>query len=827
MAQLNQPYPPSPSPYYGRNTPLLVSYNWLQDFVKIDISPAELAHRLTMAGLEVGDIATVGEAFEHIRVAQIEELSPHPNADRLTLCRVNDGASVLNIVCGATNMKAGDKVALAPVGAELPNGIKIKASKIRGVGSEGMLCSEQELKLAEESPGIMILPSETALGSDLASALGLKDTVLEIELTPNRADCLSIMGIAREIGALLNTPVGLPSANCAVEEAGEPIENKVTVSIEDPDLCPRYTARYISQVSIQPSPFWLRRRLELAGIRAINNVVDITNYILLEWGQPMHAFDYTLLDQGSIVVKRAAEGDTFTTLDEKERVLDKETLMICDATKHVAIGGIMGGLNTQIADTTTTVLLESAYFNPHNVRRTSRKLGLVSESSSRFEKGVNPETVIPALNRAAQLMAELSGGIVAKGIVDTYPSPIPHLPKISLNPEKVSTVLGIHIAPENTAGYLNRLGIATEARDNGTIVASPPPFRRDLKADIDLIEEVARVHGFKNIPVTLPKMDVSENAGKQRFDVEQNIRSLLADSGFFEVITYSFVAPKNIEALNVPDGHVLRQYLSLANPLSQDQSVMRTTLIPGLMLSALQNHNRNTMDLKLFELGRIFLASAGDRLPQEHLMLGGLICGRRTAEGWNHPDDEVDFYDLKGTLETVFQALLINDFAFQAESGVPYLHPGLAARIFTEGQEIGVIGEVHPHVIDNFEISKKIIVFEIDFGKIINYCNSKRKQAKTLPKFPAVYRDIALIADRETESEKIEHVITSAKVRLLQNLRIFDVYQGDNIPAGKKSLAYRMTFQSPDRSLTDEEVNKYYTKIIAHLKANLDVDLRE
>jgi phenylalanyl-tRNA synthetase beta chain len=689
-----------------------------------------------------------------------------------------------------------------------------------------MLCSEEELKIEEKSAGIMILPSEAEIGKDLASALELKDTVLEIELTPNRADCLSIMGIAREVGALLDTPFAIPSVYSEVQEADEHIESYVMVTIEDPQLCPRYTARYVSQVSVGPSPLWLRLRLERSGIRAINNVVDITNYILLEWGQPMHAFDYTLLDQGKIVVKRASDGDTFPTLDEKERVLDGETLMICDASKYIAIGGVMGGLNTEIADSTTIVLLESAYFNPHNIRRTSRKLGLVSESSSRFEKGVNPETVIPALNRAAHLISKLAGGRVTRGIIDAYPTPIQSLPMITVNPKKVTTVLGVDIPAKQTSRYFDRLGISVKAGDNETLVATPPPYRRDLKEDIDLIEEVARIHGYENIPLTLPNMDVPDDAGKHHFGREQKIRSVLANSGFFEVITYSFVSPKDIEALNVPPEHPLQHYLTLANPLSQDQSIMRTSLIPGLLLSAAQNHNHNNTDLKLFELGRVFLATMGKQLPQEQLMLGGLACGHRTQESWNQPDEDVDFFDLKGTIESLFQELLVSDVSFQANNHIPYLHPGIAAKISVKGDPVGSIGEVHPHVIDNFEISKKIVVFEIDFGKIINYCDFMGKQAKPLPKFPAVYRDIALITGSETESQTIEREIADVDVKFLNDIRVFDIYEGENIPSGKKSLAYRMKFQAPNRSLTDEEVNKYYEKIVARLTKTLDVYLR-
>ena len=808
-----------------RNFTVLVSYTWLKELVPITISPEELAHRLTMAGLEVAGITRIGDDLENVVVAQIEELSPHPNADRLSLCQVNDGTKMLSIVCGASNMKAGDKVALAPIGTKLPNGVKIKASKIRGVNSEGMLCSEEELNLEKESTGIMILPPEARIGALVATELGLKDFVLDVDLTPNRADCLSMVGIAREVGALLDLPVSLPSANLQVDEQGDPVEQHIRVVVDAPDLCPRYAARYVSGVTIKPSPLWLRQRLERAGIRAINNVVDITNYILLTWGQPMHAFDYSLLDQGMIRVRRAAAHDRFFTLDEKERLLDDQTLMICDASKYVAIGGIMGGLNTEIAESTQTVLLESAYFTPHGIRRTSRFLGLQTESSARFEKGVDPEAVIPALNHAAQLIAELAGGIVARGVLDVYPQAIPDPPAIELKLDKVPVVLGVNIAPDQMIGCLKRLHISVTRHDQ-TILATAPSWRGDLKEDVDLIEEIARLHGYENIPVTLPEMDAFQYQERRLFDKQQKLRLLLTNSGFFEVITYSFISPKNVEALMLPDHHLLGHSLSIANPLSQDQSVMRTTLLPGLLLTARNNCNRGTMDLKLFEIGTVFHPKAEGSLPDERLMLSALLCGRRSPESWNTRDKDVDFYDIKGVLENIFHHFALDKVRFVASSSMPMLHPGIAASIEIQGEPVGIIGEVHPHVADNFEIPKKIVVFEVDFGKIMNYCTVQEKHLKPLPKFPAVYRDIALIADTTLESQTVQDAITGAHARYLEEVRVFDLYQGENIPSGKKSLAFRLKFQAPDRSLTDEEVNRYHNHIVDHLMNSLTLELR-
>jgi phenylalanyl-tRNA synthetase beta chain len=688
-----------------------------------------------------------------------------------------------------------------------------------------MLCSEEELSLEEKSTGIMILPSSLEPGKDLASTLKLKDYVLEIELTPNRADCLSMVGIAREVAALYDTHVTLPSIN--VVEDGEDVEKFVRVAVEVPEFCPRYTARYVSNISIQPSPLWLRRRLELAGIRSINNVVDVTNYILLEWGQPMHAFDYTLLDKGKIIVKKAAAGEKFFTLDNKERVLDEDTLMICDSSKSVALAGIMGGLNTEVTDNTSTLLLESAYFHPHNISRTSRKLGIKSESSLRFEKGIDPESVVLALNRAAQLVAELANGKVSPGLIDVCSLDLSQPSKVTVNPQRVNRILGTTISPAPMVNYLERLGVTIDSQDQEKIVVSIPSYRRDLKEEIDLVEEIARLHGYEKIPETLPSLGISEEKGKTSFYQEAEVRSLLSNNGFFEVITYSFISPEMIKALNIPDDHSLRRYISISNPLSKDQSVMRTTLLPGLLSTVVTNHNHKNMDLKIFEMGKVFFQEEKRPLSKEKFMLSGLICGLRGEEAWNNLPEQLDFYDLKGFLENIFHVLSLKNVSFRLDKAIPYFHPGLSSRIMIGEDLVGVIGEIHPHVLDYLEISKKIFVFEVDFGKIIHYCNKKEKWAKPLPKFPSVSRDCALIVDEGISCQTIVEAVVSARGKFLQDIKVFDLYQGEPIPDGKKSLAFRMIFQAPDRSLTDEEVNAFFEKILSHLKNKMEIELRK
>ncbi|MBE0598549.1 MAG: phenylalanine--tRNA ligase subunit beta, partial [Desulfuromonadales bacterium] len=617
---------------------MIVTYNWLKEFVDLDLAPEELAHRLTMAGLEVEAMEKLGEGLDRVVVARLISVEPHPEADRLTLCQVDTGSETLPIVCGARNHKTGDLVALAQVGATLPGDFRIKKSKIRGRESMGMLCSEKELGLAEESEGIQILPPGLELGQPVFLAMGLKDVRFELGLTPNRADCLSVIGVAREVAAMVGRPLRLPRPQ--LPEAGRAISEQTSVSIEDPERCPRYAARLIRGVQIGPSPDWLVRRLQTVGLRSINNVVDVTNLVLMELGQPLHAFDFQLLRGGRIVVRPAREGELFTTLDSQSRPLKQTDLTICDGEGPVALAGIMGGENSEIRPQTIDILLESAYFNPTTIRRTSKRLGLHTESSHRFERGVDIDLVPIALDRAAALILELAGGEAARGRLDVYPRPVAAR-QLTISPRRSEEILGLSLPAAEIARLLRGIGLQVEREGDGadadadaSLKVTVPVFRHDLEREIDLIEEVARLNGYDRIPVTMPVGGALCHPPRESQRQLRRLRDLLVGAGFSEVINYSFVAPAGVDRLGLAEGDPRRQMVRVLNPLTEEQSVMRTTLMPSLLETVARNLAYRSRDLRLFELRPVFHPQAGDELPVEKMRLTAVVCGRREPEGW-------------------------------------------------------------------------------------------------------------------------------------------------------------------------------------------------
>ncbi|RLB07940.1 MAG: phenylalanine--tRNA ligase subunit beta [Deltaproteobacteria bacterium] len=790
-----------------------VSFSWLREYVDFDLTPSELAERLTMAGLEVEGVEEVGTDLKGVMVAQILSICPHPRADRLSLCQVRVGEEVLPIVCGAGNIKEGDKVPLALVGAELPHGVRIERADIRGQISEGMMCSEAELGLSTNSDGIMILPPEAPVGIPLMDFLNLRDHILEVSLTPNRGDCLSMIGMAREVAALTGGRFHPPTPKLL--EGQEQVETFVRISVLDPDLCPRYSARLIKGVQIGPSPLWLRLRLERAGMRSINNVVDVTNYVMLEYGQPLHAFDYDRIKGGQIVVKRAAEGETFFTLDGMERALDRDTLMICDAARPVAIGGIMGGLNSEIQDDTSRVLLESAYFSPAGIRRTSRALGLQTESSYRFERGVDPEGVLPASLRAASLIAELAAGEVAKGVIDCYPSPIPR-PQIRLRLAKVNALLGMSLEQKEVEGILERLGIEVKEDQGKEWVLSPPTYRSDITREIDVIEEIGRLKGYDSIPVEIPKMWILPQKRGSEDELEKRAKEVLVGLGFYEVITYSFISPQSLRALRLPSDDPRVHPLPLLNPLTEEQSVMRTTLLPGLLTTASYNLSHKNRDLKLFEIREVYFPKKG-KLPEEKRSLAGLAMGVFRAGGWNVSPKEVDFYDIKGCVERLLAELRVPSPIFSSAEGIPYLHPSKGAAVKLEAEEVGTLGELHPEVAEAYELPPGVYIFELDLGPLLKYYRREIKFIP-LPKFPSISRDVAVVVDEGVSAEEIRGVIWETKSKHMESVEVFDCYRGDPIPQGKKGLAFRIKYRSSKRTLTDEEVNKFHQEILDRLK---------
>ena len=790
---------------------MLVSLRWLKDYVDIEAGPEELADGLTMAGLEVESVNEVAPEFSCVVVAKILSIRPHPNADKLTLCEVTTGDKDYPVVCGAKNINVGDIVPLALVGAAIPGGYTIKSSRIRGELSNGMLCSEDELGIGEDATGIMILSKELPVGEDLTAALGLKDTVFDVGVTPNRSDCLSVIGIAREVAAMTGKKLKLPKI--VFPEMEEDIEDITSVENLAPDLCPRYTVRVVKNVKIMPSPRWMRLRLEAAGIRAINNIVDITNFVMMEFGQPLHAFDFRFIEDGRILIRSSREGEEFVSLDEKTRSLKADTLMICDGVKPVAIAGIMGGLNSEVRADTEMVLLESAYFNPASIRKTSRWLRMSTDSSFRFERGVDPEGVVRASARAAQLMAELSGGEICKNYIDRYPRRIKKVKNISLRLTKVNEILGSKIKAGEIKKILDSLEMVVSRVEEGKYHVTPPTFRTDISREIDLIEEIIRTHGYDNIPVSFPAVSVKTDVKSKEDILEDKVRTILTGCGYSEVINYSFIAQESADILGLEEDDRGRRFVKIRNPLTEDQSVMRTGLVYGLLDTMRKNANAGCFDLKIFERGRVFAAQEKGKLPLERDMLAGLITGSRYDDLWHFKDLLSDFFDMKGCVENLFDGLMIRDARFKSDTDVPFLHPGKSCGIFVGDRKIGIMGEIHPEVLEKVDLKRKAVIFEIDFDLLAAHYTGKIF-CREIPRFPSSMRDVAFLVDEDIEGGSILELIPQESEELLEKAAIFDVYTGQGIPDGMKSLALRFTYRSPDRTLTDDEVDVVHDRIV-------------
>ncbi len=801
---------------------MIITVNWLREYVDFGITPEELADRLTMAGLEVESVEYRGKGLENVVVAQILGIRPHPDAEKLSLCDVSDGEKNYSIVCGANNMKAGDKVALAKIGTNLPPGPKfpegmtIKKAKIRGEVSEGMLCAENELGIGGEGEGIMILSPSATAGSRLIDEIGLNDVIFEINITPNRPDCLSVVGVAREVSAILGTKLNYP--DLSVKEGGEDIRELAKVELLDPEKCPRYSCRVIKNVNIGPSPVWLKSRLESSGVRSINNIVDVTNYVLLELGQPLHAFDYDLLEGRKIVVRAAGDGEVIKTLDGVERKLTPEDLLICDGKRPVALAGVMGGENTEVSDGTKNILLESAYFDPAAIRKTSRKTGLKSESSYRFERGVDPNGITKALDRAAELMRELSGGQIAKGRIDAYPVKIePSL--VGLSIKRVNSLLGTSIDPGEVMRIAEGLGLENAQSSNGDLVFRIPTYRVDLTREIDLIEEFARLYGYSGIPSSLPAAIMKSEGIDPEKRVRARLKEIFISGGFHEAINYSF---EDYELLTL---FGKTEALGILNPLSSEGSVMRTSLLPGLLRNTALNLNRQEQDVRLFEIGKIFIPAGKGKLPVEITKLAAAATGRRQPELWDK--EEFDFFDFKSLLEKGFDALSISgSVKFSRASEIGFLHPGKSAVITIGNDDCGFIGELHPELRDKLDISKRLYVMEMDLDKITGKYGESKKAFSPLPRFPSVRRDIALIVDEETPVSSILEEIGRTASKLIEDAEVFDVFTGSPVEKGKKSVAVSLQLRASDKTLTEEEINKVQDKTIKNLQLALGAELR-
>ena len=787
---------------------MLIPFSWLSQYVDITLEPDELAHRLTMGGIEVGDVFTRG-GWQGCVVGYVRATRPHPNADTLTLCEVDPGdGPPLEVVCGAPNVAAGQKICFARPGVMLMNmhsgrREELKPATIRGIVSEGMICSEAELEISDEHEGIIVLPDDAVVGAPLDEVLG--DTFLELELTPNRGDCLSILGVAREIGAITGQPVRVPEIGYA--ESQVPVETLARVSIEDADLCSRYTATVITGINIGPSPQWLQERLNRAGLRPINNVVDVTNYVMLEFNQPLHAFDLDTVTDRHVVVRRAADGEEFTTLDGVNRKLTADNLLIADPAQAIGIGGVMGGANSEITAGTTNLLLESATFHPLNNRRTSTDLNLRTEASLRFEKGLRPELAPIALRRATQLILETAGGQAAAGIIDAYPGGDAGVATVPLTVARLRQVLGMDLDIGRAETVLASLGITTRRTGPDSLEADPPYWRSDLAIEEDLIEEVIRIIGYDEVPTTMLSSPIPYHRPNEMTALKDNLRDALAAAGMQETISYPLVSMEDLDRLSnngeAGDGLAL---LRVANPMSTEQDIMRPTLAASILNTLAYNRGHNDGGFRLFELGRAFIPQATG-LPVEREMVAGVMSGPRHDANWLGSGEVLDFFDLSGTLAAALERVGIVMSLESYDHGM--FHPGRCARMTAGANSadgVGLIGELHPDIREAFDLGPDpVVYFEVRLDDLLD-AGPDGGRFESLSRFPAANRDLALVVPADVPAARVQGLIE--RVRLVERAELFDVYAGENLPEGTRSLAFRIRFRAADRTLTSEDVNR-------------------
>ncbi len=780
-----------------------LSMKWLSDFVKLKVEPREFSERMSLSGSKVEGWEIEGEEIQNVVVGKILSIEPHPDADKLVICQVDVGESEpLQIVTGATNLHPGDVVPVAKDHSVLPGGKEIRRGKLRGVVSNGMLCSLGELGLtAHDFPyaiedGIFVLQEDCQLGQDICSAIGLDDTCVEFEITPNRPDCLSVIGLAREVAATFQKSLTLHEPKVQ-RETGD-IHDLLSVCVENEKLCQRYVARMVKNIKIGPSPRWMRERLRASGVRPINNIVDITNYVMLEYGQPMHAFDYKYVKGGKIVVRNAKEGESIMTLDGVERRLSPQMLVICDEEKPSAVAGVMGGEYSGIMDDTDMIVFESACFLGSSVRTTARKLGMRTESSARFEKGLDTQTCIPAVMRACELVELLGAGEVVGGMIDIDNSDYKPT-EIILDPQWINRFIGIDISREEMVDILQQLDCQI---DGDTIIV--PSFRKDLEHKADIAEEIARFHGYDKIPSTAIR-GVAQGALTEYQKFERTLTNALLAQGCYEISSYSFISPKYYDKICLPQEHPLRKSVVILNPLGEDTSVMRTTAIPSMMEILSRNYNNRNGSASLFELANEYIPVDGQELPDENPVV---TIGQYGAS--------YDFFTLKGVVENLFSVLGISDLTVQAQSDIPYYHPGRCACLLSGDMQLGTIGEIHPQVAENYGIDVRVYVAHLHCDALFN-ARCGEKEYHPLPKFPATTRDLALLCDDDLPVQSIEKAIRAGAGSLLEQVDLFDIYKGKQIPDGKKSIAYNITMRSADRTLTDEDIEKAMEKILKKL----------
>ncbi|MGH2751157.1 MAG: phenylalanine--tRNA ligase subunit beta [Actinomycetota bacterium] len=792
-----------------------VTLNWLKDFVDIDVDTRKLVEMLDLSGTKVVSVNIPGDRISGVVVAEVLNIEEHQNADTLTLVDVRTDTGEQRVVCGARNISVGDRVPLARVGARLPE-MSITERKIRGEVSQGMLCSGAELGVSRDHSGILVLPSDVELGADVVPALGLDDTLLEFEITLNRPDCMSVVGIAREIAALTGSPLRRPELRLdAAQDVGSP----VTVRIDDERGCPRYLARYIAGIKSGPSPRWMTTRLLACGVRPISNIVDVTNYVLLELGHPLHAFDAAKIDHRAIIVRRAQRGERFTTLDGVERALHPDDLMIADPQRAVAIAGIMGGQDSEVSDPTTEVILESAYFDPESIAFTARRQVMRTEASARFERGMDVEMVPMAAQRAAQLMSELAGGRVSATVVDEY-STHRERRKLRLRPSHTERLLGIVIPAAEQAQRLRSIEFEVDDA-TGALDVVVPSWRPDVTREVDLVEEVGRLHGFHEFPSTLPR---GAAGGLERAQsAERKLRQVLVGLGVYEAVTPSLVSPGDVESLGLDVAHPARRMVRIANPMVEGESAMRTTLLPSLLKAVALNRAQRAVGVALFEVARIY-EPRNDALPQEGLVLAGVFSGLRRRQEWTSAARPWDFFGVKGLLEATFEGLGLGPPRFAPAQGMPF-HPTRGATASLGSTPLGAVGELHPEVCHRFEVEERTLAFELSLAPVLEAL-PERIQITEPPRLPATFLDLAVVVDEGVSAGKVHDVIARSGSPEVVSVRLFDVYRGEQVKAGKKSLAFALELRAATKTMTDDEALAVRDRILPALQERTGATIR-
>ncbi len=782
--------------------------SWLKDYMNIDgIDNAAYMHGMTMSGSIVEGIENTAAEISNVVVGKILKVEKHPDADKLVVCQVDVGEDApIQIVTGAPNVFEGAYVPVAKHKSTLPGGVKITKGKLRGVESYGMMCSTDELAMSDErATGILILPDTMTIGEDIVKALDLDENIAEFEITSNRPDCMSIIGLARETAATFDRPINIPVPVC--EGNSENVADMASVEIQNTELCSRFVARAVKNVKIAPSPGWMQKRLKACGIRAINNVVDITNYIMLEYGQPMHAYDLDNVEGKKIIVRNAKPDEQLETLDDQPRTLNSEMIVISDEKRAIGVAGVMGGANSEVTDTTTTVLFESACFNAALVRRGAKALGMRTDASALFEKGLDSENCLPAINRACQLMEELGAGEVVGGVIDVYPVG-KEKTVLPFEPEKMNKFLGLDVSADEMKAILKKLDFKVEG-DKVYV----PTFRADIEGMADVAEEIARIYGYDRIPTTMMKGEVVAGGKTPVQKLEDTVRTELTESGLYEIVTYSFIDPKENALVNIPEGDARCNMVRITNPLGEENSVMRTDLTSSMMKVLRTNYNRRNPEAALFEIGRIFNPVEGETLPCETQSLAIGMYG------------EYDFYSLKGVVEQLLDRVGISNYDFAPCKDNPTYHPGRCAAVYIGGKLLGILGQIHPGVCANFKIDTEVYAAVLDFELIAANFTADRHYT-ALPKFPAVTRDIAVTVDKTVPVGDIVKIIKGQKSDIIEDCKLFDIYEGAQLGEGKKSVAYSITFRGADRTLTDDDVNPVTDKILKELESKLGAQLR-